>query len=548
MISGDSYGVLHRLVLNEKIIPSPEGLLRLLGFVHLYTASGLHLLALESWIQNNPFRTLKAKKLLTVFFWFLVLMLWRLQGYRLGFARILVLFFLRQLAKEKGLKWRVYFPLALTLVFDLILGIDSGWKHYYLAILGGMVGAETARTAQRGWFVQHVYLAVGSWLLTAPLDLIENHVISWMTPFWSLLTIPVISLFLYPASIFFYFTMDQLPQELMNLWNFWIEHLFSLVDFGFTFLVVDSRLIWVCLGLAMFFHFIPRIRIPLPFLVLGIGVYRFLPSFHPHDLELIQMDVGQGDSLLVKNQKRVELIDLGPSDFRHPERPILRLARHGVISVDSVILTHLDEDHVGGIKNCLPWLPISKIETNPYFSRTARISDWIQDLPKTRFCFQGCFVSGFVDWVSTQPNGSKPFKGNKLMGTVMIPVSENEIYLSLGDADSAQEEVFLNRHFYQLSQYSSRILKVSHHGSKNSTSASFLKRVSPSMAVISVGRRNRYHHPHIKTMERIYKLNIPVHRTDHHGDFRLLSRDEESRNRSSVWNAIGLEDMPSSAF
>jgi len=381
MISDDTYGVLHRLILNEKILPSPEGVLRTLGFVHLYTASGLHLIALESFIQKHFVKTLAAKKVLTVLFWFFLFMIWKVQGFRLGFARVLVLFFLRALAREKGLRWRVFFPLLITFCFDMALGIDAGWKHYYLAILGGMMGIEAAQKSKRNGFVQHLYLSVGSWLMTAPLDLVEHHVISGVTPLWSMVTIPVISLVLYPLSIFFYFTTDTVPRFLVSIWNFGLESVFNLVDHGFTFWVVSSPLIWISLVFALIYIVFRHRKEVFPTLVLLMLIYRFDPGFHEPLLRLAQMDVGQGDSLLIQKDHRTELLDVGPFDRKHPEAVIHRMALHGVTSVDSILLSHLDEDHSGGLRSFLPWVPVSSVELSPDFSRSEQIQEWTRDIP-----------------------------------------------------------------------------------------------------------------------------------------------------------------------
>ena len=520
MISDDPYGILHRLLLNQPIVPSPEGVLRTLGFIHVYSASGLHLIALEAFLQRFLGKSLASKKILTLLFLFFLILIWKLQNYSLGFARVLVLFFLRALAREKGFRWRVYYPLFLAVCFDFAMGIDSGWQHYYLAILGGMLGLELAQVQNCGTITQHLYLSVGSWLMTAPLDLWQHHLISWMTPIWSMITIPVIALFLYPLSVISYFLLDRVPLTLMNIWNHGVEFLLKVVDQGFTFSVVNDRAVWVSLLFAVLaasiFVWLKRVR-DRGFWVMTCILIAFLVNKKPEQVNLVQLDVGQGDSLLVTNHERTEMIDLGTSREVKPETMMLHLAQYGVTQVNTVLFSHLDEDHAGGVRVLLPWVPTEHLEMSSNLPRTLMVKSWLLDFPQTSWCERGCFKLGNVDWVYS--SGHSSAAGNDLMATTMIPLSSHEIYLALGDADSHQEELFWKRHHVELESYSHRILKLSHHGSKLSSSADFLRKVSPTLAVISVGRHNHYHHPHFRVVNQLIQDHIPIHRTDQDGDY-----------------------------
>jgi competence protein ComEC len=572
MITGDTYGVLNRLILNEKIDPSPEGVLRILGFVHLYTASGLHLIALESFLQRFFGRTLTSQRVLTMCFWFFLILLWKLQGFRLGFTRILLLFFMKAWAKESGHTWRKYYPLFFAFCFDMLAGIESGWQHYYLAILGGMVGMDIAARQRRGEFAKHLYLSVGSWLLTAPLDMIEHHTLSWMTPIWSMLTIPIISLALYPLSVISYLLMGDVPSWLMQCWNQGLEILFNLVDLGLTFSVLDLRTMLISFGLAMLAFFLCKRPIHLVLLVLAFLCVRVHPLYRTRGIQLSQLNVGQGDSLLIRNQDRFEMVDVGPSQKNKPDTMIHRIAHHGVTHLDSILLSHLDDDHAGGLKWMLPWIPIASVETNPAFDRASVIQSWVESGANSRFCEKECFQSGVVDWVSSRgstpnrkssnhrelaqgelthrysidqnlkysklnllkskkskmasrrrrsstekPNGKAT--GNSLMGIAMIPLSEDTLYLSLGDSDIRQEAEVWSRHHWFIEQFPHRILKISHHGSHHSSDPEFVRAVDPELAVISVGKRNRYRHPHFSVVHHLKLDGIGVHRTDRDGDY-----------------------------
>ena len=119
----DLYGVLHKLYFNESIPASSEGLLRILGFVHLYTASGIHVYAFLNfmeWLSEKTslilFRSkwIPMKWVFRVIAFLILAMLWSLQGWRLGFVRPVLTYLLRQFGKAHGLKFRIFAPILFT--------------------------------------------------------------------------------------------------------------------------------------------------------------------------------------------------------------------------------------------------------------------------------------------------------------------------------------------------------------------------------------------------------------------------------------------------
>ena len=90
----------------------------------------------------------------------------------------------------------------------------------------------------------------------------------------------------------------------------------------------------------------------------------------------------------------------------------------------------------------------------------------------------------------------------------------------------------------------SDVLKVSHHGSSTSSEMAFLKAVSPKVAVISVGRNNRFGHPHDEVLERLEYLGIPVARTDEGGAIKVvLTRLDRSGIVIAVSETVSRSDQ-----
>lgn len=90
------------------------------------------------------------------------------------------------------------------------------------------------------------------------------------------------------------------------------------------------------------------------------------------------------------------------------------------------------------------------------------------------------------------------------------------------------------------------MLKISHHGSKNSSDLNFLKKVNPKLSIISVGLRNDYGHPHHQTLDNLNKLNIPIKRTDKDGNIEIVSSKifntiRSNRDKYSIFNFLVKE-------
>jgi len=533
--SQDPYGVLAKLLFHASNARTTEGILRTLGFVHLYTASGIHLYALLDTLDRVSerlasvfgVRALWMKRAALALGLLVLLKLWALQSYRIGFARPVLIFLLRFWARSRGTKWRVFYPLAITVALDSLYGwimhpLPGRW-HYDLAVGGGLLGLEWARQMRgRRWSLlrEHVAMAVGSWVLTAGIDLWTNHQVAWMTPVWSLITIPLISWVLYPVTVFFLLATHSIPSFVFGAWNALIGGGVTIADQGFTFSCISPSAVTASLVLAgvvtIFVHRV-RNRRKIAFLMAVLfglaGVVRF------RDEVLVQLDVGQGDAMLIQKGGRVEMVDVGSARALRPDDWLRRLSFYGIDHVDTVLLSHLDEDHAGGSKNLAAWVPIGAIETHVRNWRSLRGKKLIATLrernPKLRFTSKNELRLMQLDWFRTTEGRED---GNGLMSGVVVPLDRRRVYLALGDGDVSQEEQYVRRFGGLLSQDPIRIWKVSHHGSKYSSGWAPLRALHPSKAWISVGRHNPYHHPTVEALDRLRRLRIPVYRTDEEGD------------------------------
>jgi beta-lactamase superfamily II metal-dependent hydrolase len=523
----DHYGVLSKLLFNESTQKVSEGVLRSLGFVHLYTASGIHLYALLETLEKVcaraiaflGLRTYWVKRLALYSGMVLLAYLWHLQEYRLGFARPILIFLIRMWAREKGMRWRLLYPLFITFLLDWILQLESGRLHYYLAVGGGLLGMDWMKQKRKGLWAEHVMMALGSWFFTAAIDLAFNHTVAWMTPFWSLLTIPIISMILYPLSVLCWLTMHSIPDSIFIAWNTLLDTGVWITDQGFTFSIVAPSVICVSAVMALTAVYAASIYKTTGARAMITVIVLYLAWISPQSNErVVQLDVKQGDSMIVIKGGRVEMVDVGSSKALRPDQWMMKFAQHGVSKVDVILLSHFDEDHVGGLKNLVQWIPIGAIQTHQLHWQSLKGKKWVTRIHERApidLTSENRLKLMKLSWFRSD---SKRTDGNSFMSGVVLPLDEHRAYFGLGDGDESQETAYIDFFRPDLDQYAYKIWKAGHHGSKFSSGETQMQTLKPSLVWVSVGKKNQYHHPAFEAMVRLRHLGVSIQRTDEAGD------------------------------
>ncbi len=251
---------------------------------------------------------------------------------------------------------------------------------------------------------------------------------------------------------------------------------------------------------------------------------------------LAVMDVGQGLCVVVLAPDGTSMVvDAGRSGERVEDVVVPYLREHGVTEIDYLVVTHPDQDHIGGMPRLLDSMPVRNFvdpaipTTNQTYGHTlervleydvnpilARAGDSL-DL--------GPGVTADILW-PREPflldEGEPATNDNS---TVIQLTMGNVSFLITGDIERAAEEIIVGSTTNDDLQ--SDVLVVSHHGSNTSSTAEFLDTVSPSVAVIPVGLDNQYGHPHDEVMQRLRFRGITVHRTDLDGTVELITDGEQ---------------------
>ena len=246
------------------------------------------------------------------------------------------------------------------------------------------------------------------------------------------------------------------------------------------------------------------------------------------DLKVYFFDVGQADSILITNNGHNMLIDAGNNE----DGP--KLVKYikedlGITEFDYLIGTHPHEDHIGGLDDIINNFDIKKIYLPDITTTTKTFEDVLDAISSKELTITipkigEKFKLGEADLniIYTGTNTSD------LNSTSIIikMIFGNYSYLFTGDTTSEIEKLILKENI------DVDVLKVAHHGSKTSSSLEFLQKVTPSYAIISVGKNNSYNHPSTTTIKRLKKYTNNIYLTSELGTI-LLTSDGQKINIST---------------
>ena len=196
------------------------------------------------------------------------------------------------------------------------------------------------------------------------------------------------------------------------------------------------------------------------------------------------------------------------------------LKAQNVKKIDYFILTHFDEDHIGGAYKILEeleigvlYMPANSNETKTYAKLISTIEEYnINTNTSLRATKDVNYSLGNANWKVLNINDGNDLNDSSIV--IELDYKETK-YLFMGDSTTKVEE--------HVEWDEVNVLKVAHHGSNSSTSQQFLEEIKPKYAVISVGNGNGYDFPSNDVIGRLEHNNIKIYRTDKNGTIWLTS-------------------------
>ena len=508
--------------------------MRLTGIVHILTISGMHMSLIAQALRYVTSKLKFRRRLRFMVHAVLLGGFTCLTGFSLGTIRAYIMAMIREMASLTG---RKYDPLTSLGTAALIMALacpiwalSASFQFSFLVVLGILLlykqFSEPIHAIKKcpNWLKRIAGFAVltfSAQLVAVPMQLMLYGYVPLLAMPMNLISgmfVPVIMLFgwsclllsaCFPQTAYLLaqsvggFTsmlermcvfLSELPWGILRLPSPYSISLLLVIALMF----VVSKQVYVAKGRRM---------ISVVFCVILIFLY--LPRFNP-STGYVQLDVGQGDGAIIRSGRKAVLIDVGPED----EYAMLHYLRHEGLSVELVILSHADEDHAGALNILLD----SEIQV----SRVAMPEGACDDIGSQ--AVTDAFVKAAEEGIAIEyyeegdeihadklvfsvlsPHAS--MTGSNERSLVLYTVIDGMRLLTLGDLPEDCE-------MEQVPQCD--ILKVAHHGSRYATSQTLIKKASPQVAVISVGR-NSYGHPTDRVLDDLYSIGAEVYRTDRSG-------------------------------
>jgi competence protein ComEC len=260
------------------------------------------------------------------------------------------------------------------------------------------------------------------------------------------------------------------------------------------------------------------------FFIISTSLFYFVSQIDKqNNIEIIFLDVDQGDSSLIKtasNQKI--LIDTGASYVTTQKlQKYLPLFSK---SLDAVILTHPDLDHVGGTQEILDTNIVKNLiisTENEYLDyKKKEIKESDLEVLKVNNS-NNILLNNDINLEILSPDKGQEGDSNQ-NSIVNRLVYGNFEFIFMADADTEVERKLVAKGYFE-NKNTKKVLKVGHHGSDTSSSEIFLKKLKPEYCIISVGKDNKYGHPKKEVIDRLEKYCKNIYRTDKNSDISFTA-------------------------
>ncbi|MBC1986857.1 DNA internalization-related competence protein ComEC/Rec2 [Listeria sp. FSL L7-0478] len=532
------------LITGEKNGFSPEmyETYQQMGVVHLLAISGLHvnLLIGAIYFLLLKFSITRERAIicLLAFLPFYVIF----TGANPPVIRAATMTALLLLSEKYATKWSSFSVICLSFILFFLLQpyviYEVGFQLSYAVSFGIILSSRQILTRQQNTFTKSLAISFVSTIMSSVVMMYHFYSFSWVGIFFNLLYVPIFTIIILPGCITV-FLLSMCSQSLATIPESVLVFLIQLIE-SFTNVfakiphqtIVTGRpntviLVLIIVTILLFFYQWQKNKFPRRIFII-FCLLCYFSSFNVSG-KVSFVDVGQGDSILIQlpYNKGNYLIDTGgqlpfeKEDWAKKRKPFTIggstltpvLKSKGISSLDKVIITHSDADHMEGLDDLAKNISIRELIFAQGAENKAIMKEALDAMPKVK---QTIILAG-ANWQVGESRFECLYPTQAGVGgnddsIVLKAILDNKVWLFTGDLEANGEQKLLDQ------PMKVDILKVGHHGSKTSTSKEFIEQVQPTFAIISCGVENRFGHPHAETLNTLEEAETTILRTDLQGE------------------------------
>lgn len=483
-----------------------------IGVSHLFAVSGMHV-SLISIVLLKLLNKIKERKRYIIVSIFLSIYLF-LTNFTISMVRAtfqFILFFI-----NKSFKLNIDNSNLVILLF-LILVIINPYNIYNIGFLFSFIISFTlircSKLIKGKFIIKSLKISLISFFSSMPVLINNFFEVNFLGIILNIIYIPFVSYILFPLSL-----VTVLFPSLDNILYMFISYFEKITDFFsnikfLSFSICKMNIFLIIIYYIIFIYILKRKKkLIYKIIIIIISLIFLINNGRIVNNEVSILDVGQGDSSLIRLKNKNILIDTGGNINYDISKNILipYFKSVGIKKIDYLVLTHGDYDHMGEAINLVENFKVEKVifncgEFNDLEKKLIKVLD------KKNTKYYSCIKELNIDDNKLYFLNTKEYDNENDNSNVIYTELNGYKLMFMGDAGIEKEKDILGK--YNL--FNIDVLKVGHHGSKTSSSRTFIDEINPKYSIISVGKNNRYGHPNKEVLNTLEDSKI--YRTDQDG-------------------------------
>ena len=499
---------------------------RINGISHLFSISGMHISLFAAIIlyilKRISYNNYYNYGIVIIFLFIYTLLV----GSSPSVLRSLIMYILFSLNKLLNIKIKNLDIMLIVLLIMLLINpyylYNISFQYSYLISFTLVIFSYKFKNI-KSKIKRSLYISFISFIISFPICIYNFYQVNIVSIFLNLLVIPLVNIFIFPLALIS-FIIPKISY-LLNIFTSILQYI-SQFTTNFDFCIINfskPSIILIIIYYVLIYLFLYNKKIIIIFIII---FFHKINNYIDNKVEILLLDVGQGDSMFIKypyNQGNILIDTGGLSNSEYSltmNKTIPYLKSTGITNLDYIILTHGDYDHMGEAINLVNNFKVEKVIFNcgPYNDLE---SELIKVLDKKKIKYYSCIKELNIDKNKLYFLQTKEYDNENDNSNVIYTELDGYKFMFMGDASTTTEKEILNQ--YNLSDID--VLKVGHHGSKTSNSKEFIYEINPKYSVISVGNNNRYGHPNKEVLNNLE--NSKIYRTDEDGSIMFKIKNNK---------------------